>query len=192
MAAPTEPEPSLLRIPMSYEEYAALPPYPRHEWVDGAVLMMAANPGPRHNRAARRLAELLEEALPGLWVECDIGIETSPSRHRRPDVVALASAPAGPQEEDAWLSTDVPVLVAEVLSPSTRREDLIRKGPEYAARGVGHYWVVDREAHVIEAMTNVEGEWRTAALVDRQHPVAEVVVGTWGSVVLDLARVLDS
>ena len=42
-----------------------------------------------------------------------------------------------------------PDLVLEILSPSTRRVDLVRKAALYATAGVREYWLVDPEARSI-------------------------------------------
>jgi len=44
----------------------------------------------------------------------------------------------------------VPLLVIEVLSPSTREHDRSRKAKRYAALGVPHCWLVDPDARRIE------------------------------------------
>jgi len=54
---------------------------------------------------------------------------------RVPDVLVFR------ERVDDTLVTETPLLVVEVLSPSTRSEDTIRKAPEYA--GAGQFWVVD-------------------------------------------------
>lgn len=190
----TAAEPALQYIPMSYEEYLALPEQPRTEWVDGVVVMMAATPVPPHQRAARRLANRLELDLPQLWVECGLTVVLPRNRERVPDIVALAHRP-GPDPSEltrGWQIQLCPVLVAEVLSPSTRREDLIRKSVEYAERGISQYWVVDPEARTIEVLANGEGIWDVLAVIDNERPSAEVGVGEWGTVTVELAGILDS
>jgi len=41
------------------------------------------------------------------------------------------------------VATDALRIVIEVLSPSTRRTDERDKADEYAAAGIGRYWLVD-------------------------------------------------
>lgn len=177
---------TLQRIPMSYEEYQALPEHPRAEWVDGVVVFMSPlGARPAHQRAARRLAELIEDALPELDVIESVGIALPRNRERLPDVVAFAEVP-----RTELPIVETPILVAEVLSRSTRREDLLRKAPEYGEAGISQYWVVDIDARTIEVQANVAGRWELLVVVDDANPSADVVVGEHGIVTVDLVAVL--
>ena len=51
-----------------------------------------------------------------------------------------------------------PDLIVEVLSPSTERNDRTIKFQDYAAHGVGEYWIIDADAQVIEQYTLTPGE----------------------------------
>ena len=55
-----------------------------------------------------------------------------------------------------------PSLLIEVLSPSNRSHDTMRKKARYAASGVPEYWIVDPERHTVE-------QW---LLRDAQYPLA--------------------
>lgn len=178
-------EQSVQYIPMSYDDYLALPEHTHAEWVDGVVVVApAARYG--HQTALRRLAHVIEDALPALFITIEQSTQLPRNRERVPDVVAFSEEP--PAEE--WLMTQTPVLVAEVLSPSTQREDLLRKAPEYLEAGIGQYWVVDRHARTIEVLSNAGERWETVAIVDDARPSADVVVGEWGTVPLDIRTVL--
>lgn len=122
--------------------------------------------------------------LRGVRVTSDAGLRMSRSL-RGPDVMVVDHRLA-----EKWV-TDPPVLVAEVLSRSTRAEDLLRKSREYAEAGVGQYWTVDPDARLIEVSELEDGEWRLLVRVDEALPSAEVRVGEYGVVPLDLADVLD-
>lgn len=41
-------------------------------------------------------------------------------------------------------------MVAEVLSPSTERNDRVKKRDYFMRNGVGEYWIVDLDARVVE------------------------------------------
>ena len=69
-----------------------------------------------------------------------------------PDLMVRAVPPGA--HGNAWELLPSPLLVVEVLSPTTRRRDLADKRDYYLAAGAGEYWVVDgehREIHVIRA-----------------------------------------
>jgi Uma2 family endonuclease len=60
----------------------------------------------------------------------------------------LVRQPAAPKTD--WKSAPIPILVVEVLSPSTRRRDREFKGPFYVDEiGVAEYWIVDGDRRSI-------------------------------------------
>ncbi|WGX95897.1 Uma2 family endonuclease [Nocardioides sp. L-11A] len=171
------------RLRMSWEEYERLPDWPRTEWVDGEVLVMPPA-SEFHGQIAARLTALLIGRFPDLMVGTEIGLWLPRNRLRGPDVMMAES------RTDETFRTVMPLLVAEVLSPSTRSEDTLRKPMEYAEGGVERLWIVDPDLRTIDALLNVDGAWETEAHLDDREPVAEIVIGEHGSVVLDLREVL--
>jgi Uma2 family endonuclease len=55
----------------------------------------------------------------------------------------------------------VPDWVCEILSPTTRRHDLVDKMPYYAKIGVPHAWLVDPEARTVNVHRLEAGRWIT-------------------------------
>jgi len=100
----------------------------RYELADGRVMMMTG--GSRgHGIITRRLAAALEKRLdPNRWavLTSDFGVDLGPDTVRYPDVVVDV---AGGLLKD--LTATAPVLVAEVLSPSSASYDLGDKAAEY-------------------------------------------------------------
>jgi Uma2 family endonuclease len=114
------------------------------EIVHGHVIK-CESPTPRHNRIARRLANALEDSRspvdPCLTVETDVDVvlwRVPRFTFRRPDVAVykcIDDATRRPTAEDT-------VLVVEVTSPTTAREDLVDKKAQYATAGIPLYLVV--------------------------------------------------
>lgn len=52
-----------------------------------------------------------------------------------------------------WEDVGIPLLVVEVLSPSTARHDRITKRRLYQRSGVPMYWIVDLDARQVEVWT---------------------------------------
>ena len=129
----------------------AAPAGVRYEAVGGRAVMMAA-PSHAHQVALFRLAMVLQASLPdGLvmvgapvdWVLWQVPTLTV----RQPDLVVFTHDQYGRQP-----LTSPPVLVLEVLSPTTRAVDLVDKRSEYARAGAEHYWVLDVGVPSIEAL----------------------------------------
>ena len=62
------------------------------------------------------------------------------------------------QEESNWISV-VPNWICEILSPSTLRNDKVKKMPLYAQYGVEHIWLVDPSAMTLDAFRLESGRW---------------------------------
>ncbi len=174
-----EPDAPLQRLRRSWEEYLRFPEKPKAEYVDGEVVVTPPV-SVVHGIATVALGRALSDGLPQLIVLGEVGLALPRNRLRAPDLMVVEHRP-----DKTWV-TDAPVLVVEVLSPSTRLEDLVRKSAEYAEGGAGQYWVVDPEARVIEVLSNVDGEWDTLLRLDEHTKTGEVVVGDHGVVRLDL------
>jgi Uma2 family endonuclease len=100
----------------------------RYEFAGSRVVMMTG--GSRgHSLVVRRLAAMLENRLDAKrWAvfTSDFGVDLGPSTVRYPDVVVDV---AGGRLND--LTATAPVLIAEVVSPSSARDDLGATADEY-------------------------------------------------------------
>ncbi|MBX9847109.1 MAG: Uma2 family endonuclease [Xanthobacteraceae bacterium] len=99
----------------------------RYELVHGRVVMMVG--GTRaHWQIALNLAKALDARIDRQkWsVLPEFGVDAGPDTVRYPDIVV---DPAGAPAKD--LTARAPVLIAEVLSPSSERTDLADKAAEY-------------------------------------------------------------
>ena len=59
----------------------------------------------------------------------------------------------GPPIGNQWEKAPLPILLVEVLSPSTRRRDFDQKRAFYADIGIQEYWIVDPENRVVHVFT---------------------------------------
>jgi Uma2 family endonuclease len=131
--------------PLSVEDLDSMPDDGhRYELIDG-VLVVTPAPAVPHQVVVGGVLRALWHAhtedtivlpAPVDWVP-------GPSTLLQPDVVVAERGEAGEPR-----LTRPPLLVVEVLSPSTRRYDLGSKGLAYAGYGVPAYWVVDPEPPV--------------------------------------------
>jgi Uma2 family endonuclease len=111
----------------------------RHELIDG-VLIVSPSPVRLHQRAVTRLTIALEAGCPDdLEVLCaPFDVALADDTVMVPDVIAARRS----DYTDTDLPT-APVLAVEVLSPSTRRFDLMVKRSRFEAAGCPSFWVVD-------------------------------------------------
>lgn len=181
----------IVREPMSYEDFAELADGgQRAEWVDGEVLYMA--PVKReHGFIAGRVIFVLLRQLTGVEAGPEVGVDLPRPSVRAPDVLLapqLDMPGAGP-----WLKGSPEILlVVEILSRSTRTEDLMRKPAEYAAAGIQRYWIIDPGARIIDAFRLVDGEWSSEASLDHDHPAAEFDFGGHGVATIELTEILGA
>lgn len=125
------------RIPMSWDEYEALGPEVRGEYVDGCLVMSPLPSGP-HQDICARLWRLLDDAAPaGVGVRMSWGWKPGADEFG-PDVMVFDDT-----DEDKRLH-GTPHLAVEVLS-TDRAADLVRKFGKYAAAGLARYWIIDPE-----------------------------------------------
>lgn len=162
-AKPEEAVAGLQRKRMSYEEWWALPAKPKTEWVDGEVVVNFPASHP-HQKASFRLTALLDAALTGLDVVQEVGVQLPKNRVRVPDISVLRQPP------EQFLVSEAPVLVVEILSPSTRGEDTVRKSGEYAGAGIGQYWILDPELRALDLYANSGSGWTPLLHLDDREP----------------------
>jgi Uma2 family endonuclease len=126
----------------------------KYELVDGELLAMAMGTG-RHGETIEQVyrkisTEIERTAQPWIvrqgqiGVRCPrgIGLDTA----RIPDVVVmLLDEWQSLQDREAVIGFDLspPLLVVEVVSPSTKITDYRAKRTEYAVRDIPEYWIVD-------------------------------------------------
>ena len=110
-------------------------------------LFVTPPPAPRHEDIVARLAAMLLSYV----LSQNLGLLYFPrSVLQLPDSQVepdLSVRP--PLNVDSWQNAPLPILVIEVLSPSKRRMDRIRKRAFYLEQRVPEYWMVDPELRTI-------------------------------------------
>lgn len=139
----------------------------KREFVNGRVVEMMINVTRNHFFLASRLLNQLSNQL-GLvdYIvgSADFGVKTD-AGIRYPDI--LVEAAGGPGQD---LATSNPILIAEVLSPSTMASDFGPKASEYLAiPSLQHYLTVSQtEARVWVWTRDADGAWQKPEIVEAE------------------------
>ena len=129
----------------------------RRELVDG-VLIVSPFASVRHALAAQRLNHILAAACPpDLLVLGTINVDQEPATNLQPDLVVIRAG-----DLDLPATAIRPLLVVEILSPSTRRFDETMKRQVYAEMGIPSYWMVDIRTPSVLALELADGQYETA------------------------------
>ena len=130
--------------------------WPRYELLDGELLVTNA-PTLAHQWAVTELVRIVanycdREAI-GMALVSPADIELAPESIMQPDVFVVPQHLVPGDGDMKWPEITELLLAVEVLSPSTMREDRVRKRDFYLGHRVDEYWVVDLDARVIERWT---------------------------------------
>lgn len=127
------------------------------ELIDGIPYAMSPAPTIEHQAISARLARLFDEALQGCsecmtllpvdWkIEDDIVVQ--------PDNLIVCGEVSGTYLDKA------PVLLVEILSPSTAHKDKSTKFELYQQQGVRYYLIIDPLSQTIDVFDLVDGNYQ--------------------------------
>ncbi|MCM1268663.1 MAG: Uma2 family endonuclease [Bacteroidales bacterium] len=133
------------------QDYYALPDDRRVELIDGVFYDMAA-PSLVHQQIAglvyAQIRDFIEEnegdCMPFI-APVDVQLECDRKTMMQPDVLIVCD----PKKLKSFGVYGAPDFVLEVLSPSTKKKDMLTKLPKYMEAGVKEYWVIDPERKVL-------------------------------------------
>jgi len=146
------------------------------------VLFVAGAPSFRHQRVQARLIEKMlrhvdERSLGGIVGR--INLYRDKYNYVQPDISYFTEAQVSILDGEQAVHL-VPLLVVELLSPSTAHHDRNDKRRWYAELGVQEYWLVDCDARSIEVIdlrtdeARVEDPVRSTGLPDLILPVSGI------------------
>lgn len=140
----------------------------RVELIDGA-LVVSPSAGRAHNDLVMHLFRLLDRSCPP-----DVTIYNVPYDYRLPDdselvpdITVARTADLGPKR-----LTRTPLLVVEVISPSSRLMDPLVKREKYQQAGVPAYWVADPVGRTVQVLELEAGRYAERAVVTPGEDVA--------------------
>ena len=127
------------------EDYLALPDDRRAELIDGVFYDMAA-PNNVHQILSAEIWKILSDYISEHNGDCipmlapaDVQPDCDNKTIVQPDVFVVCDRSKFTLER----TVGAPDLIIEILSPSTRRKDMIVKLAKYENAGVREYWIVD-------------------------------------------------
>ena len=173
-----------LKRKLDYDDYLRLPDDgKRHEILDGELYVTPA-PSPLHQRVSKRLRRKLEDYFEarGLGEVFNAPIDMILGRHdvAQPDILVVTN----PGQISGRGIEGAPLLVVEVLAPSTRRHDRGVKRRRYAALAIPHYWIVDPEDKWI-ACYRLEGDTYRHVLTGEGD--TQLMPTAWPDLIISLA-----
>ena len=171
--------------PFTYEDLQGMPDDGhRHELLDG-MLIVTPSPGTAHQVCVGALYMLLHQhRRPG-----DI-VMIGPFDYVTSDVTVLVPDVIVARRQDLGTANlaATPLLVVEVLSPSTRRFDATAKRSAYEEAGVPAYWIVDPNGPSMTVLELADGRYQEMATVAGED---SYTASTPFAVPITPARLLD-
>lgn len=124
----------------------------RHELLDGEHVVTPA-PKFQHQDVLGQLLVVLHEALQErddlVVLSSPADIYLGPRTLVQPDLF-IVQVEQERRKDIHWKDVPTPLLVVEILSPTTAARDRGKKRRIYLDSGVGEYWIVDIDAQIIE------------------------------------------
>lgn len=155
----------------------------RYELVRG-ILLVTPSPSPLHQRISKRLQRQLEAYFEARSVGEVFNAPTDLILTNEDVFVPDLLVVRDPKDVSGRGIEGPPLLVVEILSPSTRKQDRGSKAQRYAELGVAHYWIVDPDAKRIECQRLSGGAFRPRIQAEGDTALAHL---DWDGLVVDLA-----
>ncbi|MFW6067597.1 MAG: Uma2 family endonuclease [Myxococcota bacterium] len=168
-----------------WDEFIRLDEDDLRELIDGRLVEVEV-PDFEHERIVAELVRHLgnwnADHDAGVVLPTGYKVRISDIRGVMPDVQLLSHETAS-KAGHLGMAEGRPDLAVEVISPSSRRYDRVTKLAWYASIGVPEYWLVDRDARIIErlaltehgyviAQTAAEGTFEPASFPGLAIPLA--------------------
>lgn len=157
----------------TYDDLLATPENVRAEVIAGTVVT-SPSPLPRHSKVQRAVGRFVGGPFDdddgrggpgGWWIFVEVDVTLGEHDIVRPDLAGWRRGRLPRPGAERPIKV-VPDWICEVVSPSTASRDRVTKRSLYARAGVAHYWLIDPQARVLEALTLREGSWIEAGVYD--------------------------
>jgi Uma2 family endonuclease len=158
-------------VKFTYEDFLNFPADGmRYEIIDGERYV-APSPNTKHQSSSLNLATALHAYLRrhpvGAVFAAPFDVVLSDLDVVEPDLLYVSRERAGGLTEAHMRGA--PDLIAEILSPGTRKTDEVTKRKLYERFGVAEYWIVDPELDAIKIYRRVNDTFVRAAELSVEH-----------------------
>lgn len=134
------------------EDIYALPEGQRAELIDGQIYFMAP-PGYTHQKLLGRLHQIIANYIEKKGGKCEalpapfavFLYEDDDKNYLEPDICVICDQ----EKIDEKGCHGAPDWIIEIVSPSSRQRDYIKKMLIYGTVGVREYWIVDPEKQIV-------------------------------------------
>ena len=160
----------------SFQEYLAYnDPDNRYELIDGKLELMNP-PTFRHILICDLIRDTLKAEIERLqlpWLAIrEGGIRTGWRKSRLADVYIVSREQVMESLDKSGVCESPPILVVEVVSPNSIKQDYRYKRSEYAALGINEYWIVDPLEKKFTLLTLEEGLYEESVFTDSQNIIS--------------------
>ncbi len=169
----------------SYEGESRRNPFveERYEIIEGVRYDFLTAPVVSHQRILANLHIMMNRTCSesGILLFAPVDVYLDENNCFQPDLVYIL-------HENASIVTDkriegAPDLVAEILSPSTSKNDKIRKKRQYERHGVKEYWVADPTHRTVDQFVSRDGKFE---LFETYAPGDTLTSPVFGCVTLEM------
>jgi Uma2 family endonuclease len=162
---------SLLARPLTYDDLCQLPDDSNRYEIIGGELIASPSPNRSHQKVSLRLTLLIAPYVDarqlGEVYVAPVDVRLSPHNIVEPDLLFIRQDRLGIYGSTGPVD-GAPDLVVEIVSPSSRVMDRVRKAALYADSGVPEYWLVDPEKRELQLLVLQQGQYAPVEPVDER------------------------
>ena len=155
----------------TWDDFIALEEDDLRELIDGELVEVEV-PTVSHERVVFKLGGFLdrwEEGHGGMGLPSGYKVRVSARSGVMPDLQFYRAGNEVPADQKQGLVRGHADLVVEVVSPSSRRFDRVKKLRWYAQLGIPEYWIIDPEERTLEQLVLRDGAYLIAASLDGEE-----------------------
>jgi Uma2 family endonuclease len=172
----------------TWDDFIALDDDDRRELIDGELVEVEV-PTVDHERVVLRLGYYLvgwTDVHGGIALASGYKLRVSDRRGVMPDLQLLRAGNDAASQQQQGLVSGRADLVVEIISPSSRRFDRLKKLNWYAQLGVPEYWIVDPEGQTLEQLVLRDGAYAIVSSFEGTEGAFQPT--TFEGLVIPLAR----